>query len=328
MPPLIEVKNLKKVFQFSVKNPDHGFLKNLFNPDKKTITAVDDISFDVEKGESLAFIGPNGAGKSTCIKILTGILYPTSGRISVQGMDPQKDRQKLSYHIGTVFGQRSQLLFNLSALDSFELFGKIYGLSNNDCARRQDELITLFDLSEFINQPVRKLSLGQRMRCEIAASLIHNPDIIFLDEPTIGLDVVAKQRLREVLSRLNTERGTTLFLTSHDPGDIEALCARTIIINHGEIVLDAETDSLTRQYFEQKEIRVEFEKKIAPPSIHGASLVHHEGKTAQYVVDTSRYSLNEVLKNLIDSYQIADLDVSHTPLEEIISVIYQQKKGR
>lgn len=309
-----------------MKNPAHGFVRNLFNPERKTITAVDGISFSVHRAESLAFIGPNGAGKSTCIKMLTGILYPTSGSISVSGLNPQKDRRALSYHIGTVFGQRSQLMFNLPARDSFELFGKIYGLSNTEIAQRQKELIELFDLGEFANQPVRKLSLGQRMRCEIAASLIHNPEIIFLDEPTIGLDVVAKQNLRDVLSRLNKEHGTTLFLTSHDPGDIEALCERTIIINHGTIMFDAPTDDLQKKFFTNKEIRVEFKEKTTNPHIANATLVECDGRIAHFVVDTHRHSLNNVLKDILFAYEVNDMDVENISLEEIISTMYKQKK--
>lgn len=326
MDPIIIVKKLTKQFQFAVKNPERGFVRNLFNPERKTITAVDGISFSVQKGEALAFIGPNGAGKSTSIKMLTGILYPTSGGISVRGLNPQKDRKKLSYHIGTVFGQRSQLLFNLPARDSFELFGKIYGMPNADIGRRQNELIELFDLGEFIDQPVRKLSLGQRMRCEIAASLIHNPDIIFLDEPTIGLDVVAKANLRDVLSRLNRECGTTLFLTSHDPGDIEALCSRTIIINHGVIMFDAPTEDLQKKFFTNKEIRVEFKKNVSDPQIAGTTLVQCDGKTAQYVVDTKRHSLNTVLKEILSTHEVNDMDVENISLEEIISMMYQKEK--
>ncbi len=326
MESIIIVKNLSKTFQFAVKNPSHGFVRNFLNPERKTITAVDGISFCVQKGESLAFIGPNGAGKSTSIKMLTGILYPTLGEISVRGMNPQKDRQKLSYHIGTVFGQRSQLLFNLPARDSFELFGKIYGMSNAAIAKRQKELVEIFDLHEFVDQSVRKLSLGQRMRCEIAASLIHSPEIIFLDEPTIGLDVVAKQNLRDVLSRLNKEHGTTLFLTSHDPGDIEALCDRTIVINHGAIMFDAPTEDLQKKFFTNKEIRVEFKQKVSNPQIAGAALVECDGRTAHYVVDTKRHSLNNVLKEILIAYEVEDMDVENISLEDIISMMYQKAK--
>jgi len=250
---VIEVEGLTKVFSFAIKNPRYGAWRNFFHPDKKTITAVDNLSLSVAQGETLAFIGPNGAGKSTCIKMLTGILYPTQGKVSVLGLDPQAQRRQLSYRIGTVFGQRSQLMFNLPVRDSLELFGTIYELSAVDIRTRIKDLSEHFALDEFLDQPVRKLSLGQRMRAEVAVSLIHHPDIIFLDEPTIGLDIVAKHALREVLGELNTKQGTTIFLTSHDAGDIEALCARTVIINHGKIVLDIPTEKLQRQCVEDIE---------------------------------------------------------------------------
>ncbi|MEK6624926.1 MAG: ATP-binding cassette domain-containing protein, partial [Bdellovibrionota bacterium] len=229
-------------------------MSNLFAPQKKEITAVNDISFSVNYGERIAFIGPNGAGKSTVIKMLTGILFPTDGRIQVLGLNPMTERKKLAYQIGTVFGQRSQLLPNLPLTDSFEFFGVMYDMADVEIIRRTKELVELFDLHSFLDQPVRKLSLGQRMRAEIAASLIHNPKIVLLDEPTIGLDVVAKKSLRDLLVKINHEKKTTIFLTSHDVGDIESLCERAIIINHGVIVIDLPTKELSRTFLNEKYI--------------------------------------------------------------------------
>jgi ABC-2 type transport system ATP-binding protein len=244
----IEVKNLSKSFTFPVRTDGRGFWANLVNPEKKTVDAVKGISFAVKKGERIACIGPNGAGKSTTIKMLTGILYPTAGDVHVLGLHPQTNRRELAYKIGTVFGQRSQLYPNLPLTSSLEFFGVMYDLTDAEIAERSSELVELFDLESFKDQPVRKLSLGQRMRAEIACSLIHRPKIIFLDEPTIGLDVVAKHALRDILLKLNTEHGTTIFLTSHDVGDIEALCTRTIVINHGEIVVDEATSDLVKLF--------------------------------------------------------------------------------
>ena len=198
----IIVSNLSKRFSFPVKNPSAGWVKNLFNPEIQEIKAVDNISFSVGNGERVAFIGPNGAGKSTTIKMLTGILFPSSGKASVLGLDPSKDRKKLAYKIGTVFGQRSQLLPNLPLTESLEFFGVMYDLSDKQIKARISELVSLFEMNSFINQPVRKLSLGQRMRAEVAASFIHRPKIVFLDEPTIGLDVVAKKSLRDLLIKI------------------------------------------------------------------------------------------------------------------------------
>ena len=248
----IQINNLNKTFKFSVKDEKRGFWSNLFSPTKKTVEAVKNISFEVKRGERLAFIGPNGAGKSTTIKMLTGILFPTSGKINVLGLNPQTDRKKLAYKIGTVFGQRSQLFPNLPLTDSMYFFGVMYDLKNKEIEKRIKYLTEVFDLQGFVTQPVRKLSLGQRMRAEVACALIHKPEIIFLDEPTIGLDVVAKKSLRELLLKLNKEEGTTIFLTSHDVGDIEALCERTMIVNHGEIVKDLPTEELTKTFVHEK----------------------------------------------------------------------------
>lgn len=240
---VIEVKNLKKTFK--VKQKESGFrgsVKSIIKPTYKTIKAVNNISFEIKEGEMLAFLGPNGAGKSTTIKMLTGILYPDSGEIKVLDIDPTKQRKKLAYKIGTVFGQKEQLWMHLTPLDNFKFFGAIYDLSIEETEARIYEIKNLFELNEFINTPVRNLSLGQRMLCEIAASIIHKPKILFLDEPTIGLDPVIKESIRKLIKRMNKEYKTTVFLTSHDISDIEKLCKRVIIVNHGKIVLD---DTLT-----------------------------------------------------------------------------------
>lgn len=240
---VIEVKNLKK--SFKVKQKESGFkgsIKLIFNTKYQHIKAVNDISFSVQEGEMLAFLGPNGAGKSTTIKMLTGILYPDCGSIKVLNIDPTKQRKKLAYKIGTVFGQKEQLWMHLTPLDNFKFFGAIYDLSNEETEKRIDELNQLFKLEKFINTPVRNLSLGQRILCEIAASLIHKPQILFLDEPTIGLDPVIKQSIRKLIRKMNKQFNTTVFLTSHDIADIEKLCKRVIIVNHGKIVVD---DSMT-----------------------------------------------------------------------------------
>ncbi len=327
MSKAIELTELRKTFTFSVKNPCHGIWRNFFHPDSQEIVAVDSISLTVERGESVAFIGPNGAGKSTTIKMMAGILYPTSGTISVLGLNPQSQRQRLSHDIGTVFGQRSQLIFNLPVRDSFHLFGKIYELSDRTIAQREKELVALFAIEDIMDQPVRKLSLGQRMRAEIAVSLIHRPKTIFLDEPTIGLDIVAKRRLREVLGSLNRDFGTTIFLTSHDAGDIEALCERTIVINHGKVILDMETQALQRRFLTQKHVRVDFTQPTKFAAIAGTRIVHRDEHSVQFVVDTSKTALKDVLDELTTHYSIEDMDVEHPSLEEIISTVYTSSRG-
>jgi ABC-2 type transport system ATP-binding protein len=245
----IKAEKLNKVYRTKVKAEGlSASFRALIKPERKEIHAVQDINLEVEQGDIVAFIGPNGAGKSTFIKMLCGILYPTSGCVAVLGMSPHKERRQLAKRIGTVFGQRSQLWLHLPAADSFTLLAAIYELSKTEKQQRVGELSEIFGLGDFINTPVRKLSLGQRIRCEIAASLLHEPEILFLDEPTIGLDVVVKQAIRELILRRNKEKGTTVFLTSHDPADIEQLCRRAVVINHGTLVLDTEVEKHKNGY--------------------------------------------------------------------------------
>ena len=229
---VIQVNNLSKDFKVKVKEKGlKGSLKSLVKPKYKIIKAVKNISFSVEKGEMIAFIGSNGAGKSTSIKMMTGILYPDKGDIDILGFNPVKDRKKLAYEIGCVFGQKEQLWTHLTPYDNFKFFGAIYDIPEEKVEKKIKELNELFELKEFMNTPVRNLSLGQRIRCEIVASLIHEPKILFLDEPTIGLDPVVKENIRTLIKRMNKEYKTTIFLTSHDLGDIEKLCKRIIIID-------------------------------------------------------------------------------------------------
>lgn len=282
---------------------------------------MDNISFTVEKGESIAFIGPNGAGKSTTIKMLSSILQPTAGEIKVLGLEPIRQRRELAMKIGTVFGQRSQLVYNLPLTASFELTAAMYQVDAIDAKKRIAKLIDQFDLSGFIDRPVRKLSLGQRMRAEVANALIHNPAIIFLDEPTIGLDIVAKRALREVIKSVNHEQGTTVFLTSHDVGDIEEVCERTMIVNHGTIMLDAKTADLKRNYLRSKTVSAV--PKGAPKKVK-VSGITPEIKDGRLVfnIDTDKTSLKAFLQAMLDKIDIADITIEDTPLENIIHTLY------
>lgn len=326
----IIVTNLSKTFSFPVKSATAGWVKNLFSPDVRKITAVKDISFSIKAGERIAFIGPNGAGKSTTIKMLTGILFPTSGTISVLGLDPAKDRKKLAYRIGTVFGQRSQLLPNLPLTDSLEFFGVMYGMTDADIKIRISELVELFDLGSFVDQPVRKLSLGQRMRAEVAAALIHRPEIIFLDEPTIGLDVVAKKTLRDLLITINKEEKVTIFLTSHDVGDIESLCDRTIVINHGTVINDLPTKELSKAFAYEKHIdlipKTSFENFPALPK--GATYFLQSKEKITVTVDINKLSVQSSLKKLLNLFDVDDVDVYNTELETTIRHIYERDSTR
>ena len=324
---VIEITSLSKTFSFPIKNPDQNWLKNLFTPQKKVVTAVDNISFNVKEGERIAFIGPNGAGKSTTIKMLTGILFPTAGSAKILGLNPSQDRKKLAYKIGTVFGQRSQLLPNLPLTDSLELFGVMYDLSNVEIKRRTSELTNLFEMESFINQPVRKLSLGQRMRAEVAVSMIHDPKIIFLDEPTIGLDVVAKKSLRELLIKINKEKATTIFLTSHDVGDIESLCDRTIVINYGKLVIDLPTQELAKSFVKEKYIDITPEDffNSFPTLPRGLRYKTKSKSKITIVVNLDLITVQVALKKLLNLFNVDDIDVYNTDLEAIIRNIYESK---
>jgi ABC-2 type transport system ATP-binding protein len=321
----IKVKKLEKEFIFSVKDEKKGFFTNLFSPTIKKVLAVDDINFDIKKGERIAFIGPNGAGKSTTIKMLTGILFPSSGSITVLGLNPQNDRKKLAYKIGTVFGQRSQMFPNLPLTDSMYFFGVMFDLPKKVIEKRMVELCDIFDLNEFKNQPVRKLSLGQRMRAEVACALIHKPEIIFLDEPTIGLDVIAKKSLRELLLKLNREEGTTIFLTSHDVGDIETLCERTMIINHGQVVKDLPTDELVKTFVHEKYIDLIVDESDKEDLPIGVEYKNFSKNKISLIIDLKIIELKDALKKLLDIFPVVDINVYDVDLETVIREIYTNK---
>jgi ABC-2 type transport system ATP-binding protein len=323
---IIEVKNLSKTFK--VKEKDKGIkgsIKSIFKPKYNNKKAVNNISFQVDKGEILAFIGPNGAGKSTTIKMLTGILYPSGGEISVAGIDPTKDRKKLAYEIGCVFGQKEQLWIHLTPYDNFKFFGAIYDIPEPVIEKRIQEYNDIFELNDFINTPVRSLSLGQRMICEIVASLIHEPDILFLDEPTIGLDPVIKEKIRVFIKRLNKEKKTTIFLTSHDVGDIEKLCKRVIIINDGKIVLDDSMENLKYHYLNKKIVEAKMNTKINLNETEGITILKDKDYNLKIEVDLTKKSISDAIK-LLDPDKIIDINISNTPLEQIISNIYKGNK--
>ncbi|HYR90099.1 MAG TPA: ATP-binding cassette domain-containing protein [Terriglobia bacterium] len=288
------------------------------------IPAVNDISFVVPEGESVAFIGPNGAGKSTTIKMLTGILYPTAGRVHVLGLTPWRERRKLAYQIGAVFGQRSQLWYHLPPLDTLELLARIYNLRQQDFVRVRDVLIDRFALAPFIHIPVRKLSLGQRMRAEVAASLLHKPKVLFLDEPTIGLDVIARQELRDLIREWNRTEGLTVFLTSHDAGDIEHVAERVIIINQGRIVIDDQVSSVRRRYLGSKLLRVQFQEKPAEIDVRGSIVVNRTEYELTLEIDTKITPIPSVISEVLRAAPVADIAIEDPPLEHVIAKIYNR----
>ena len=306
----VEVSDLRKTFGGGRK--------------REPVAAVAGISFAIEPGERLAYIGPNGAGKSTSIKMLTGILHPTSGTATVLGLVPWQERRRLALRIGTLFGQRSQLWSELTARQTYALLGRIYRISRADTDHRIDELADLLESAALLDQPVRSLSLGQRMRCELAASVLHSPEVLFLDEPTIGLDLIAKGRFRELVIRLNEERGTTIFLTSHDVSDIEQVARRVIVINHGALIYDDRVSRMKRELIRTRLIDVRFEQPLESLEIEGARLLKLSGTGAKLEVDTDVRSIRSVLDDLLDRFEVADVNVTEPPLEDVIEHIYSR----
>ena len=323
----ISVTNLGKSFRTKVRPEGlSSSLSSLFRPSYRDVEAVRGVSFEVEDGEVVAFLGPNGAGKSTTIKMLTGILRPSSGSASVLGLDPAKRRTELARSIGAVFGQRSQLWFHLPPSDSFRLLGAVYEIEPKTLARRRAELVERFGIGDYMDVPVRKLSLGERIRCEIAASLLHDPRVLFLDEPTIGLDLVVKREVRALLAEIAKRDGTTVFITSHDVGDIERICKRAIIIHHGSVVVDESMKELRHRSLSRKYIGVKY---ASPVDLEFGSLVpvKRTETAASYVVDTNEHRLEEVLRALVGRGELEDLTVEDEALEDIIARIYKAPKA-
>ncbi len=322
----IVVEDLRKNYRTRVKAEGlKAGVKALFAPEYRDVQAVKGISFHVQRGEMLAFIGPNGAGKSTTIKMLTGILHPSGGNMQVLGYDPVKKRRELCAYIGTVFGQRSQLWMHLPPVDSFAMLGAIYGIEDNERRKRVDVLAQRFGLGEFLHTPVRKLSLGQRIRCEIAASLLYEPEILFLDEPTIGLDVVVKQAIRELILEWNREKGITVFLTSHDPGDVEHICRRAMVIDHGQVVLDQSVEQLKATYLNRKVITVKFLEPLKLPEMDGVKATASGAQTV-LTVDTLVQPIGVVMQAVTEKGGVADITVTDPPMEEIITTIFRTRE--
>ena len=333
--PIIQTQALTKTFITREKETGlRGSLRTFFHPIRRETQAVRGITFTVEEGERVAFIGPNGAGKSTTIKMLVGILYPTTGEAQVLGWVPWKERQRLAYQIGAVFGQKSQLWYHLPPQDSFELLARIYELDWEAYRQRLTYLIELFEIGDYLQVPVRKLSLGERMRCEIAASLLHRPRILFLDEPTIGLDVVVKQRIRDLILELNQQEGVTIFLTSHDAGDVEVLCKRAMVINHGEVIYDGRVSTLRRDYIRTKTISLKLGEPWRGLNLAdrsggrdgggcGVTVLKHKGYGVKLEVDTTTNPIEDVISCILAQYAVTDITVDNPPMEEIIARIYE-----
>ncbi|MDA0204394.1 MAG: ATP-binding cassette domain-containing protein [Acidobacteria bacterium] len=324
----VEAVGLTKEFRGAKRRPGlSGAVHDLFQREYSTTRAVDDISFSIEPGEMVGYIGPNGAGKSTSVKILTGILTPTSGEVRANGFIPYKQRMAYAATIGAVFGQRTQLWWDIPVVESFRLLKEIYEVSDSDYEARLRRFDEILSLNEYMEKPVRKLSLGQRMRCDMAAALIHNPPLLFLDEPTIGLDLLAKEAIRKFLKEINQEFGTTMLLTTHDLADIEELCDRLMLIDHGRILFDGQLDSLKSRLRLQNQVRFELKDPEQADAIEalcldGVTCEKRGPLTCLLGFDRERYATGDIIRRVVAAADVRDIFVEEESIESIIRRIY------
>jgi ABC-2 type transport system ATP-binding protein len=326
--PIIEVRELSKQFRtFRRREGVLGALRNLFVREYITVNAVDRVSFTIQPGEMVGYIGANGAGKSTTIKILTGILVPTSGQVVANGSVPYRDRRRYTKELGVVFGQRTQLWWDIAVVESFKLLKEIYEVSDADYHRRLDLFGEILGIGEYLHTPVRKLSLGERMRCDLAAALLHNPPLLFLDEPTIGLDVVAKDHIRAFLKETNRTERTTVLLTTHDLSDIEELCKRIIIIDKGKILFDGQLAEMKNRLAEYNQVKFSLKDRSQAPRLplvatNGLACERVDELTYIMRFDRRQHSSAEVIRNLVNTLQVTDIFVEEEPIEDIVKRIY------
>lgn len=324
---IIKVKNLCKSYCVAKRNS--GFknaIKSFFKREYTIINAVTDVSFTIKKGEIVGYIGPNGAGKSTTIKMLSGILRPDSGEIVVNGMNPSDDRIKYVKEIGVVFGQKSQLWWDIPASDSFDLLKEIYRVPDDEYVKNRDELVDLLDLREIIKIPVRQLSLGQRMKCELVASLLHNPEILFLDEPTIGLDAVSKVVVRNFIKKINQEKKVTVILTTHDMADIESLADRVIVIGNGRKLYDGDIDDIKKKYSNEKIVEIFYENLKSIPKIKNTEIISNENNVIRIKIDCKKISVSDVTMKYASLCEIKDINVIVDNIDDIIYKLYEEFK--
>jgi ABC-2 type transport system ATP-binding protein len=323
---VITAQGLKK--SFKKHSRDEGTwnaFKSLFRRKYETVEAVKGVSFNVEKGEILGYLGPNGAGKSTVIKMLTGILYPDAGSARCLAYTPWLQREKYVKNIGVVFGQKSTLWWELPPNDTFELNRKIYDIPKNYFKKRLDELTELLDVKDISKTPARKLSFGERMKCEFINSMLHNPEIVFLDEPTVGVDVVAKEKIRQFVKKINKEEGTTIILTTHDVRDVEELCDRIIIIDKGQHVYEGTVNKLKKKYITHKELVIEFDDEPKKLKVPNCEVKSQEGIKAVLKVDIKKTTVSKVIQELMKKHKIIDIDINEESVESVIRAIYQEK---
>ncbi|MFD2442459.1 ATP-binding cassette domain-containing protein [Bacillus sp. CGMCC 1.16607] len=322
---MIELKGISKSYKVAKRAKGlRQATKALFYREHTIVPALKDITFSIEPGEIVGYIGPNGAGKSTTIKVMSGILVPDNGNCTIMGFNPWKDRAQYVKHIGVVFGQRSQLWWDVPVIDSFELLRDIYKVPKEEYQQNLDELTTALELQDILNSPVRQLSLGQRMRCEIAASLLHSPKILFLDEPTIGLDAVSKIAVRQFIKKINEEKKVTIILTTHDMSDIEALAERVILIGKGQLLYDGNLAQLRNQFGTQKTITIDYHENNTPFQIPGTTMLSWSPERAVLSVDTDQILTSEVITQLSSKVELVDVAIESRPIEEVIVQLYKE----
>ena len=320
----IEVRNLVKQYKTVKKEKGMtGLLKSFVKPEKSIVQAVDDVTFDIQKGEIVGYLGPNGAGKSTTIKMMTGIMTPTSGTVSINGISPHENRKQVVKNLGVVFGQRSQLYWDLRLGETFELLRRIYQIEDKVYKQNLSELTELLLLNEFSDTPVRQLSLGQKMRGDLAAALLHSPSILFLDEPTIGLDIEAKHAIRGLIQRINKDRGVTVMLTTHDLNDVSELCKRLIVINHGKVVEDGELDDIVRRMSPYRLMIIKTATPVNGINTDLAELIKREDDKIHLRFNHRKVTASALIAELSKEFEITDLSIHDPDIEEAVREIYR-----
>ncbi|OIP86508.1 hypothetical protein COU93_00110 [Candidatus Shapirobacteria bacterium CG10_big_fil_rev_8_21_14_0_10_36_6] len=321
----IQVKNLTRTFQIFDKKPGLGAsIKSIFYRPQRTVHAVENVSFEIKQGELVGFIGPNGAGKTTTLKCLSGLLYPSSGNISVLGFKPSDRKYEYLNQIGFVMGQKNQLWWDIPPQETFLLNKAIYNISDTDYQKRLDFFIKTLDIGDIISVQTKKLSLGQRMKCEFVAALLHNPKVLFLDEPTIGLDVIAAQKIRDFVKEINQQFKTTVILTSHNMNDVEELCKRVILIDQGRIKFDGLLSNLTKKFAELKILKFVFENKISKTDIKKFGEIV-DGDGYSYTIKVSKEKYLSVASKILTTLPVTDLNIEDTPIEDVIRQVYTDK---
>ncbi|MEF8880378.1 MAG: ATP-binding cassette domain-containing protein [Candidatus Nanohaloarchaea archaeon] len=322
---LIKAENLYKTFKiYSQGSGIKGYLKSFVSRDYEEIHAVEDLDLEIDEGEMIGYIGSNGAGKSTTVKMLTGILEPTSGTITVDGRDPHKHRKRNAMDIGVVFGQKTQLWWDLPVKESFKLLKEIYEVDREEYEKRIEEFDEVLQISEFWEQPVRKLSLGQKMRCELAAAFLHHPKIVYLDEPTIGLDVAVKERIRDFIRKMNSEKDITVMLTTHDIGDIEDLCERIVVLDEGRKIYDGSLDKLVNRFSSRRLIMEVKRPEEFEIDVEGVTSVNSTEEGLEVVFDREIISASELMRNILEDYDVLDFQIKEPDIEEVVKKVYNE----